>query len=60
MSRLEEAGVDNVKIARIVGHKITNITAGTYGGKMFTPSKRLELIKDLDFGADLSHLMPKA
>jgi integrase len=60
VSRLEEAGVDNVKIARIVGHKITNITAGTYGGKMFTPSKRLELIKDLDFGVDLSHLMPKA
>ncbi len=59
VSRLEEAGVDNVKIARIVGHKITNITAGTYGGKLFTPSKRLETFKDLDFGVDLSHLMAK-
>lgn len=56
VSRLEEAGVDNVKIARIVGHKITNITAGTYGGKLFTPSKRLECFKDLDFGVDLGHL----
>lgn len=57
VSRLEEADVDTVKIARIVGHKITGITAGTYGGKLFTPSKRLELFKDLDFGVDLSHLM---
>lgn len=53
VSRLEEAGVDTGKLARIVGHKIT---AGTYGGKMFTPSRRLELFKDLDFGVDLSHL----
>ena len=57
VSRLEEAGVDTVKIARIVGHKITNITSGTYGGKMFTPSKRLDTFKDVDFGVDLSHLM---
>ncbi len=56
VSRLEDAGVDTVKIGRIVGHKITGITAGTYGGKLFTPSKRLELFKDLDFGVDLSHL----
>lgn len=56
VSRLEEAGVDTVSIARIVGHKITNITAGTYGGKLFTSSKRLELFKDLDFGVDLSPL----
>lgn len=56
VSRLEEAGVDTVKIARIVGHKITNITAGTYGGKLFTPAKRLELFRELNFGVDLSHL----
>ncbi|SDH69556.1 Site-specific recombinase XerD [Roseospirillum parvum] len=57
VSRLEEAGVDTARIGRIVGHKINGITAGTYGGKLFTPSKRLECFKDLDFGVDLTHLM---
>lgn len=50
--------MDTTNIARIVGHKVSNITSGTYGGKMFTPSKRLDTFKDLDFGVDLSHLMP--
>ena len=59
VSRLEEAGVDTNKIARIVGHKITNITAGDYGGKFFTPSKRLDTFKDLDFGVELGHLLSK-
>jgi integrase len=57
VSCLEDAGVDTAQIARIVGHKITGITAGTYGGKRFSPSKRLECFKDLDFGVDLGHLM---
>lgn len=56
VSRLEEDGVDTKMIARIVGHKIKDITSGVYGGKFITPQMRLDAFKDLDFGADLGHL----
>ncbi|MDB5360433.1 MAG: hypothetical protein JWO51_1730 [Rhodospirillales bacterium] len=43
--------------AQLAGHEVKKgITHGTYGGKLLSAQDRLDLIKDLDFGVDLSSL----
>jgi len=55
---LQQAGVQEAMVALLMGHRHQNITFGRYaGGKLITPRDRLEVIKDINFGVDLRHLL---
>lgn len=58
ISSMEKAGIPETLAAQIAGHSVQKgITYGVYGGKLLGPRERLDLIKDLDFGVGLEHLI---
>ncbi|MBP2312434.1 site-specific integrase [Azospirillum soli] len=58
ISTLLNSNSPEIAVKVLVGHASQDVTKGTYGGKLLTPQGTLELIQGLDFGADLSHLLP--
>jgi integrase len=55
---LERAGVQEAMAALLMGHRHPNITFGRYaGGKLVTPNDKLGVIRAIDFGVDLDHLL---
>jgi integrase len=55
---LQKAGVQEATVALLMGHRHPNITFGRYAsGKLMTPKEKLELIENVDFGVDLTHLL---
>jgi integrase len=56
VTALERAQVPESAAAQLVGHRYKNFTFGVYGGKL-TPRDKLELIKGIDFGVSLDHLI---
>jgi integrase len=58
---LERAGVPEPTVALLMGHRHRSITFGRYGGgKLITPRDKLDVIKNVDFGVDLTHLVRAA
>jgi integrase len=58
-SALQQAGAQEAIVALIMGHKHKSITFGRYGGKLVTPKDKLAVMKDVEFGVNLSHLMKR-
>jgi integrase len=55
-NNLKQAGVEESKIAEIVGHKISSMTFGRYG-KPFEPKVLLEAMLKLDYGIDIFKIL---
>ena len=58
VSTLMKSNAPETTVKVLVGHASQDVTKGTYGSKLLTPHDMLELIREHDFGADLSHLLP--
>lgn len=58
ISTLLNAGVPETTVQQIAGHASSGVTAGVYGGKLLSMRDKLEVMHELDFGIDLSHLTP--
>ena len=60
ISAMEVAGVPETLAGRIAGHATgKTVTFKTYGGKPLSPAEKLKQFEALDFGVDLSHLIPQ-
>ena len=55
---LKQNGAEENKIAEIVGHKVESMTSGRYG-KRYKPKVLVKVFSKLNYGIDLSVLMPE-